>query len=232
MAQTALVTGAGKGIGRAIALRLAALGYDLFLLGRDANALAAVKAECTALSAKADFLAGDLRESKYLADAVRAARARFGPIDVLINNAGAVQRGAVQDADLDAWRAVLDLNFGAVMALTRSALPEMIERRQGAIINISSISGRHTNAGSAIYAASKHAVQGFTGCLFDDVREFGIKVSSIMPGFVDTALTAHFGMRTERMIRPEDIADAVAFVLASSGHCCPTEIVIRPQLAP
>jgi len=228
MPQTAIVTGAGKGIGRAIALRLAAIGYDLFLLGRDAGALSAVTAECVALSAQADSLAGDLRESNYIDAALRAVRARFGPIDVLINNAGTSQRGAVQDVNLDAWRAVLELNFGAVMALTRSALPEMIERRRGAVINISSISGRHTNAGSAIYAASKHALNGFTGCLFEDVREFGIKVSSIMPGFVDTALTAGLGRRSERMIRPKDIADAVAYVLASSAHCCPTEIVIRP----
>ena len=232
MAQTALVTGAGKGIGRAIALRLAANGYNLFLLGRDVDALTAVTTDCTALSAQAAFLAGDLRETGYIDDAVRAARARFGQIDVLVNNAGIAHQSAVQDADLEAWRAVLDLNFGAAMTLTRSVAPEMVERRHGAIINVSSISGRYTNAGSAIYAASKHALNGFTGCVFEDVREFGIKVSCIMPGFVDTALTSNMGMRAERMIRPDDIADAVAFVLASSARCCPTEIVIRPQLQP
>ena len=232
MAQTALVSGAGTGIGRAIALRLAVAGYAVFLLGRNGDALAAVASACAAASAQADLLAGDLRDAGYVAAAVHAARARFGAIDVLINNAGTAARGVVQHADLDAWRAVLDLYLWAVMTLTRSVIPEMIERRRGAVINISSISGRHSNGGDAIYAASKHGLNGFTGSLFEDVREFGIKVSSIMPGFVDTALTASLGKRAERMIRPEDIADTVAFVLASSARCCPTEIVVRPQFAP
>jgi NADP-dependent 3-hydroxy acid dehydrogenase YdfG len=232
MAQTALVSGAGKGIGQAITLRLAALGYNVFLLGRDVDALAAVTAECAASAAQAGFLAGDLREYAYIEEAVRAARKAFGRVDVLVNNAGTTGRGKVQDADLDGWRAVLDLNFGAVVALTRAVLPDMIEQRSGAVINISSISGRHSNGGDAIYAASKHALNGFTGSLFEDVREFGVKVSCIMPGFVDTALTASLNKRAERMIHPRDIADAVAFVLASSASCCPTEIVIRPQLRP
>lgn len=232
MTHTALITGAGKGIGRAIALRLAAAGYALFLLGRNEDALASVAAECAVSGVKVGFLAGDLCASSHITAAVIAARAHFGPIGVLINNAGSAERGTVQNADLDAWRAVLDLNFWAVMTLTRSVLPEMIERRVGAVINISSISGRHSNGGDAIYAASKHALNGFTASLFEDVREFGIKVASIMPGFVNTSLTAGLKKRAQRMIRPEDIADTVVFVLASSPHCCPTEIVIRPQLPP
>ena len=232
MTHTALITGAGKGIGRAIALRLAAAGYALFLLGRNEDALAGVAAECAISGAKVGFLAGDLCDSSHITAAVIAARTHFGPIGVLVNNAGSAGRGAVQNADLDAWRAVLDLNFWAVMTLTRSVIPEMVERRHGAVINISSISGRHSNGGDAIYAASKHALNGFTASLFEDVREFGIKVSSIMPGFVKTSLTAGLKKRAQRMIRPEDIADTVAFVLASSVHCCPTEIVIRPQLPP
>ena len=232
MTQSALVSGAGQGIGRAIALRLARDGYHLFLLGRDGAALAAVAAECAAQAGQADFLAGDLREASFITAAHDAARARFGAIDVLINNAGSAARGVAQSADLDAWRAVLDLNLWAVMALTRSVLPGMIERQRGAVVNISSISGRHSNGGDAIYAASKHALNGYTASLFEDVRAFGIKVSCIMPGFVETALTASLNKRAERMISPDDIAATVAFVLASSPRCCPTEIVVRPQLAP
>lgn len=232
MAQTALVSGAGKGIGRATALRLAQDGYNLFLLGRDRAALAAVAAECAAHAVQADFLAGDLRDAGHIAAAHAAARARFGAIDVLINNAGSVAGGVAQSADLDAWRAVLELNLWAVMALTRSVLPDMVARQRGAIINISSISGRHSHGGDAIYAASKHALNGYTASLFEDVREFGIKVSCIMPGFVETALTARLNKRAERMISPADIAATVAFVLASSARCCPTEIVVRPQRAP
>ena len=232
MAQVALVSGASKGIGRAIALRLADGGYDVFLLGRDETTLAAVAAECAARSVQADFLAGDLREADFITAAYAAVRARFGAIDVLINNAGSAARGVAQSADLEAWRAVLDLNLWAVMALTRCVLPDMIERRRGALVNISSISGRHSNGGDAIYAASKHALNGYTASVFEDVREFGIKVSCIMPGFVETALTASLNKRAERMLSPQDIAATVAFVLASSARCCPTEIVLRPQRAP
>ena len=232
MAKTALVSGAGKGIGRAIALRLAATGYDVFLLGRDGDALATVAAECAAQSAQADFMVGDLCNAADIAAALEAAHRRLGVIDVLVNNAGAAARGAVQGADLEAWRAVLDLNLWAVIALTRGVLPAMVARRHGAVINISSLSGRHSAGGDAIYAASKHALNGFTASLFEDVREFGIKVSCIMPGFVDTALTASLRKRNERMIGPQDVAACVDFVLASSARCCPTEIVIRPQLPP
>ncbi len=232
MTQTALVSGASKGIGRAIALRLAQDGYNLFLLGRDPAALTTVASECAAHGVQADLLAGDLREARFITAAHSAVRARFGAVDVLINNAGSTARGPAQSADLAAWRAVLELNLWAVMALTRDVLPGMIERRRGAIINISSISGRHSNGGDAIYAASKHALNGYTASLFEDVRAFGIKVSCIMPGFVETALTASLNKHNERMISAADIAASVAFVLGSSARCCPTEIVIRPQLAP
>ena len=232
MTKTALVSGAGKGIGRAIALRLAATGYDVFLLGRDGGALSAVAAACAAQSVQADFMAGDLCDADAIAAALEAVNQRFGVIDVLVNNAGTAARGAVQGADLAAWRKVLDLNLWAAVTLSRGVLPAMIARLQGAVINISSISGRHSAGGDAIYAASKHALNGFTASLFEDVREFGIKVSCIMPGFVETELTASLGKRNERMIGAEDVADCVDFVLASSARCCPTEIVIRPQLPP
>lgn len=226
----ALITGASRGIGRAIALQLASLGYRVFLLGRDQGALDTVAAACPPASAAT--MAGDLRDVKFIDTAIADAIAFMGTIDVLINNAGAAVHGAVQDADMSAWRDVLDVNFMATAHLTRHVLPGMIERGSGAIINISSINARHVNAGSAIYAATKHALNGFSGCLFEDVREHGVKVSTIMPGFVATDMTAPLGKDHERMIRPDDIADAVVYVLSASAACCPTEIVIRPQRQP
>jgi NADP-dependent 3-hydroxy acid dehydrogenase YdfG len=116
--------------------------------------------------------------------------------------------------------------------LSRHILPQMVSRQSGVIINISSLSGRNTGAGNAIYAASKHALNGFSGCLYEDVREIGIKVSTIMPGFVETDLTENLGMTSRNMIQPEDVANCVEYVLSASAHCCPTEIVLRPQLRP
>ena len=232
MGKVAFITGATKGIGQAVAHRLAREGYDLFLLGRDEQALKRVSGECGAHGINVDHAAGDLLDESYLQMAVDAAFSRFDQIDVLINNAGMASRGAVQDADLNNWRGVMELNFTAIMSLSRQILPKMVERKHGAVINISSISGRNTHAGGAIYSASKHALNGFSGCMFEDVRDFGIKVSTIMPGFVDTALTGELGLNAANMIQPRDIADAVDYVLRSSASCCPTEIVIRPQQRP
>lgn len=229
---TALVTGATRGIGRAIATRLATLGYSVFLLGRDTASLESVTQECAAQEVITGCLVGDLQDGSYIGDAIQQAQALFGEIDVLINNAGTYRHEPVYSADLDAWRSVLEVNFSAAVHLSRCVLPRMIERKRGAIINISSTSGRNTESGSAIYSATKYALNGFTGCLYEDVRDFGIKVSAIMPGFVDTALTAELGKNAEKMIRPDDIADAVEYVLSSASTCCPTEIVIRPQLRP
>jgi len=229
---TALVTGASRGIGRAIATRLCELGYDVLALGRDVDALNAWGSECLELPGRASTLAGNLVDPAFIDHAVATAQNQLGRIDVLVNNAGTTDHAAVQHADMTAWQAVLDLNFASVMRLSQRVLPEMIERESGAVINISSISGRNSVAGSGIYAATKHALIGFSGCLFEDVREHGVKVSTILPGFVETKMTERLKMDQSRMIAPDDIADAVEFVLSSSTRCCPTEIVIRPQRAP
>ncbi len=227
MTDKVLISGASGGIGRAIAARLAAAGHDLFLLGRDAGVLGAVVEACSAAGVVAAAHAGDLRDPVYIEAAVKRAEAQLGHIDVLVNNAGGARREAVYEADLAAWRDVMDVNFTAAVHLARRVLPGMITRRHGAVVNISSISGRNTDAGGGAYAASKHALNGFSGCLYEDVRDYGIKVSSIMPGFVETALTAALDKQAGNMIAAEDVAEAVAYVLTSSPRCCPTEIVLQ-----
>lgn len=232
MIKTAFVTGANRGIGRAIALRLAQLGYNLVLLARDQAALDSVAGECAELGSRALSVAGELLDEAFIDAAIAQAIEHFGGVDVLINNAGTASHAAVQDADLGAWKSVMDVNFQAVVRLSNKLLPAMINARSGAVINISSISGRSTSAGSAIYSASKFALNGFTECMYEDVRDYGIKVSSIMPGFVETELTQGLGMDASRMIRPDDVADAVQYILSASASVCPTEIVLRPQARP
>lgn len=231
-AKTALISGASGGIGQALARRLSANGYRLFLLGRDTAALSSVAEQCKQVDSTISILAGDLRDESYMTEALRQAMGFLKHIDVLVNNAGAAAYGAVQTADIDVWRSVLDVNFSAAVYLSRFVLPGMIANKRGTVINISSLSGRNTSAGDAIYAATKHAMIGFAGCLYEDVRDFGIKVSTIMPGFVSTPLTASLGKQAENMIQADDIADSVDYILRASPSCCPTEIVIRPQLRP
>lgn len=232
MTKTAFVTGANRGIGRAIALRLADMGYNLMLLARNESALASVVSECEALGVAVESRAGELADEPFMDLAIDAAVKRFGQVDVLVNNAGAASHGAVQDADMSAWKDVMNVNFQAVAYLSSKLLPAMIAAKAGAVINISSISGRNTSAGTAIYSASKFALNGFTECMFEDVRDHGVKVSSIMPGFVETDLTSGIGMDSSRMIRPDDIADSVQYILSASAAVCPTEIVLRPQYRP
>lgn len=232
MGKSVFVTGASRGIGKAISLRIAKMGHNLFLLGRDEQALQEVAGECTAMDVTVGYLAGELTDESYLDSALKTAAKAHGDIDVLVNNAGTARRESMQDADIDAWRQIMDLNFTAVVYLSRQVLPSMIERGSGSIVNISSISGRTGAASNGVYCASKHALNGLSECMYEDVRDHGIKVSSIMPGFVDTSLTGSMGLKSGNMMASEDVADAVEYVLSASSRCCPTEIVLRPQLRP
>jgi len=181
---------------------------------------------------KALSLAGEITDERYLDRALELAHGSFGSVDVLINNAGSAVHQPAQEADVNKWSRLMDLNFHAVVSLSQRVLPAMIESRSGVVINISSIMGRSTAAGSGAYCATKHALNGYTECLYEDVRDFGVKVSSIMPGFVATDLTEGMGMNANQMIHPDDVADSVQYVLSASASACPTEIVLRPQLRP
>ena len=230
--KNALITGASKGIGKAIALRLGQLNYSLLLIGRDSKELISAAKECEDQGATVSVRAGDLTDDSFRETLVPFALDSLGFIDVLINNAGSSDSAPIQEADLVAWDKVLDLNVRTALHLSRNVLPHMIERRRGAVINISSIQGRAVVPMGGIYCATKHAINGLTGCMFEDVREYGIKVSSIMPGYVETRMTEHMKKVAENMLGPDDVADAVEYVLSSSPRCCPTELVLRPQRAP
>ena len=230
--KNALITGASKGIGKAIALRLSQLNYSLLLIGRDSKELISAAKECEDQGATVFVRAGDLTDDSFRETLVPFALDSLGFVDVLINNAGSSDSAPIQEADLVAWDKVLDLNVRTALHLSRNVLPHMIERRRGAVINISSIQGRSVVPTGGIYCATKHAINGLTGCMFEDVREYGIKVSSIMPGYVETRMTKHMKKVTANMLAPDDVADAVEYVLSSSPRCCPTELVLRPQRAP
>ena len=232
MKDVAIVTGASGGIGRAISLSLIKQGYEMILLGRDAKKLKTLTTECQSLYGNATYFAGDLLDTNYLKLINETISNHRNSISVLVNNAGIALRGPFYESSMEEWNKIVNLNVSATLNLSRAVMPGMIDRRKGTIINISSLSGRFTSAGSTLYSATKHALNGLSGGMFEDIREFDIKVSAIMPGFVDTDLTSNIGRNKKRMISPEDVAAAVEFVIQSSPNCCPTEIVLRPQQAP
>jgi len=140
---------------------------------------------------------------------------------------------SVVKAKVSDWDETFQVNLRAPMILSKLVLPQMMERGEGSIINISSVSGKSGQANGSAYSASKFGLMGFTQSLYEEVREYGIRVAAICPGFVDTPLIPQMRrMDRSKMIRPEDIAQTVLFVLTSPPTACPVEITVRPQRTP
>ena len=217
----ALVTGASRGIGQAIAQRLAAT-HDLVLVARHAEPLAAVGRACEAAGATVQTLALDLR------DGVAAAAALSGlQVDVLVNNAGVAVLKPFLDMTAEEWNRQVDVNVNALYHVTRAVLPGMVQRGRGHVCIIGSTAGRNTFLGGTCYAGTKHFVMGFAESLMLEVRDAGIGVSVITPGSVATELFPE-GTNTAWMLEPENIADAVAFAVTAPPHMLVHRLEVRP----
>ncbi|HWP24513.1 MAG TPA: SDR family oxidoreductase [Candidatus Binatia bacterium] len=231
--KVALVTGAGRGIGKAIALALARSGCRVILAARTEAQLAEVRREIQQSGGRAVAIPADLARDEDIERLVAQSVEEVGAVDFLINNAGWGKRAPVVRARLQDWDQTFRLNLRAPMILAQKFLPAMIAKGAGAVINIGSISGKTGEADGAAYAASKFGLIGFTQSLYEEVRERGIKVSVILPGYVDTPMIPPVKhLDRSKMIRPDDIARAVLFVLSCSETCCPVEITVRPQRTP
>ncbi len=230
----ALITGASRGIGRAIALRLAQAGSSVALGARTASDLHTVADLIRTTGGEAMVVPTDVTVDDHLQALVALVIERFGHIDILINNAGGgTPRTPIVKAKLRDWEWTLRVNLWATMHLTHLVLPSMIARRAGAIINIASLAGLTGKAGESAYAAAKFGVRGFSQSLFEEVREYGVKVCTVCPGYVDTALIPpNRRVDRDKMISPEDVAEAVYSVVAASPRSCPTEIILQPQYDP
>lgn len=230
--QVALITGASRGIGRGVALRFAKEGMHVALVARNAEGLEETARQCRALGVKAHVLPCDLTDVSRTKGLVNETVKTLGKLTVLVNNAGQINRAPVGEGDLEKWDEVLDLNVKALMHLTHHAVAALAKAAPSAIINIASVSSKITHAGGALYCATKHAVLGYSNALFEDVREKGIKVSALCPGYVNTEMAADQNLNLDRAIQVEDIADAIVWVLRSPATVCPTEMTLRPQRTP
>lgn len=225
----ALVTGAGRGIGRAIAITLAKNGCEVCLTARSLDQLVTVQSEIQALAGKANVVQADLTRDDDLHSLVQAC----GPVDFLINNAGWGKRAPVVHSRVDDWDQTFRLNLRAPMILAKEFLPAMIKKGEGAVINIGSVSGKSGEANGAAYSASKFGLIGFTQSLYEEVREHGIKIAVILPGFVDTPMIPPVKhLDRSKMIQADDVAQAVLYMLNATATACPVEITIRPQRTP
>ena len=231
----ALVTGGNRGIGRAIALRLAELGASVAICGRDAQALAATEAE---LKKSGTLIHSQLADVSLAADVtalVDKAQAALGPISILVNNAGIGLFGPAHEKTEADWDRVLNTNLKSVFLVSRAVAPAMIRRGTGDIINISSLAGRNAFAGGGIYCASKWGLQGLSACMAEDLREHGIRVSVICPGSVATGFStgsARGPKDPAKVLSPEDVAHAVEMIVTQSPQSFLSEIHVRPLRKP
>jgi len=230
--KVALVTGASRGIGLAIARSLARMGARLSLCARDANKLEVAANELQRGGASVVAVPADVRRADEIASLVRQIEQSLGPIDILVNNAGIGYFGPIQEASEANWDAVLDTNLKAVFLLTKAVTPGMIVRRSGDVINIASLAGKNSFTGGGIYCASKWGLLGLTQCMAEDLRPYGIRVCAVCPGSVATDFSPHTGRDTSKMLQPEDVAHAVETILTQTPQSFISEVVLRPTQKP
>ncbi len=224
----ALVTGGSRGIGRAIAIRLAALGASVAICGRDAGALAASAAELQKRAARVFSHVADVTRSADVNSLVEKTEAALGPISILVNNAGVGLFGPVQEKSEADWDKVLDTNLKSLFLMSRAVVPSMIRRGAGDIVNISSLAGRNTFAGGGLYCASKWGVYGLSGCMAEDLRDHGIRVSVVAPGSVATEFSGRGPKDATKALKPEDVAHAVAMIVTQGPQSFLSEVQLRP----
>ena len=230
----ALITGSSRGIGKAIAKKLAQLGAAVCLSGRDRKALEAAAREVRAFSSKVLAHAADVTNAGDISSLVQAAEKTLGPITLLVNNAGIGNPGfgPVQEKSETDWDLVLNSNLKSVFLVSRVVVPLMMQRRRGDIINISSLAGKNTFAGGGLYCASKWGLQGLSACMAEDLRAYGIRVGVVCPGSVATEFSGRGPKDPSKALTPEDVAHAVAMLALQGPQSFISEVHLRPLAKP
>ncbi|HET7105865.1 MAG TPA: SDR family NAD(P)-dependent oxidoreductase [Candidatus Acidoferrum sp.] len=230
----ALITGGSRGIGKAIAGRLAALGAAIAICGRDEQNLTIASRELQAAGANVLARRADVTKEAEIRGLVEATEKQFGGITILVNNAGTGGGGfgAIQDKSEAEWDQVMNTNLKSIFFVSRAVIPGMIQRRSGDIINISSLAGKNTFAGGGIYCASKWGLQGLSGCMAEDLRAHGIRVSVICPGSVATDFTGRGPKDPAKVLTADDVAHAVAMVASQGPQSFISEVQMRPVAKP
>jgi len=224
----ALVTGGSRGIGRAIVLRMAALGADVAVndVAREEDARAVVD-EIVALGRRGAVAMGDVSREADAAAMVAAVEQALGPIDILVNNAGLTRDGLLLRMDEADWDLVLDVNLKGAFLMSKAVARGMTKRRRGAIVNLSSVTGRRGNAGQANYSAAKAGLIGLTKTLARELASRNVRVNAVAPGYIQTEMTAALpdeikstiagNTPLKRLGSPEDVAEAVAFLAGDAA---------------
>ncbi|KGM45465.1 SDR family NAD(P)-dependent oxidoreductase [Neobacillus niacini] len=228
--QIAIVTGASRGIGKEIAVKLAEQGMKLALIGSSAQ----ISETADELKRKGFSnilpIQADVSKEEDLQQVVKKTIEEYGHVDMLVNNAGIGFFKLTEDVTLEEWKKVFEVNVQGVFLATKAVLPHMKERKSGTIITISSDVARYTIPNGAAYTATKYAVQGFSGSVAQEVREYGIRVGTINPGMVDTYFAESKQGLPEKhdWLKVEDVANAVVYMASAPKYMLIDEIVLHP----
>ena len=231
MPTTALITGATEGIGRAIAFTLGRAGYQVGVCARTPAKVEALLADLAAGGITAAGLACDVGDPAQVERLVAHVTDRLAPVEVLVNNAGAGVIKPFGEITLEEWDRVIATNLRGLYLVTRAVIPAMRARKTGDVINVSSLAGKRGFIGGTAYAASKHAVMGFSESLMLELRKEGIRVTALCPGSVDTKMIhaqTVFERDPERILKPEDVAETVLALVRLPRRANVSELEIRP----
>lgn len=223
-----IITGASRGIGKGIALKLAEEEKNVMLFGRDKEALEQTQKLVKGKGVEAEYFSGDVGDEEFVKSSVNKILQKYGKIDVLVNNAGIGIFREVVDASLDDFKKQVNANLYGIFNFSKAVLNNMIERKSGAIINIASLAGKNVFAGGAMYSATKHAVKGFTGSLMQEVRKYNIKVAAVFPGSVETDFHSSGSPGSPKKLMPGDVAETVSLIIKMPVRALVSEIDIRP----
>ena len=230
--KVALVTGGNRGIGKAVAVRLASLGADIAICGRDEQALQHATDELATHGVRVYAERADVTQAAEVALLVKQSEAALGGVSILVNNAGMGLFGPLQEKTEQEWDTLMSTNLKSVFLVSRSVIPGMVERKGGDIINISSLAGKSAFAGGAIYCASKWGLQGLSGCMAEDLRAYGIRVSTVCPGSVFTEFSGRGPKDPNKALAAGDVAHAVAMIVTQGPQSFLSEVDLRPISKP
>jgi 3-oxoacyl-[acyl-carrier protein] reductase len=231
--QVAVVTGAGRGIGAAIAAELAGLGAVTVVCGRTVAPLEETVADIRKSGGQAHVAQCDVQDLRSVEAVAARVQRDFSRADLLVNNAGIGGFAApLHQTSPDTWEKVLNTNLRGVYYCIRSFAPMMIGSRSGHIINISSLAGKNPLPNGAAYAASKWGLNGLSYSVAEELRGYNIRVSVVCPGSVHTELSPHEGKDPKKMLQPDDVAHVVAMLATQEPQSFVSEVLLRPTLKP
>jgi 3-oxoacyl-[acyl-carrier protein] reductase len=232
-AQVALVTGAGRGIGAAIAQRLASMGATVVLCGRTIKTLEATASAISSTGGQSRVEQCDVTNLVSV-DALAAKVARsFKRLDILVNNAGLGSFSTpLHEMTPETWEKILNTNLRGIFYCIRAFAPMMIRAESGHIINISSLAGKNPVPNGAAYSASKWGLNGLSYSVAEELRAYQIRVSVVCPGSVETELSPHAGKDAQKMLQSEDVAHVVAMLVTQAPRSFASEVLLRPTQKP